>query len=121
MKLVTEKCVDQSNDKKPSNKIKDSIKNKEKGRISLPEEQVQEDKPNNEKLLKMPFSLNDIEDDVNSPFRRNITHGNEVSNQASLEIQMEPDDLYEVDEHNLSQDFDMSEGEFDMLNHIEKT
>jgi hypothetical protein len=90
--------------------LKENSKQKEKGRISMPDEpnlskhNSQNKKIDTLNLLKMPFSLNDIDqDEIASPHIRNVSDQNEYSQSASLEIQMEQvdDDLYEVDERNL--------------------
>jgi len=91
---------------------KESLKNKENGRISMPEQsENKEVQSKYENLRRMPFSLNDPEDEeINSPAHRDITDRNDFSNSPSLEIQMEhDDDLFDVNEQNMFPDFEFTE------------
>lgn len=120
-KRVTEKIIklaslipkSDQNENEFGENLKESSKQKEKGRISLPEQQNLADASKNENLLRMPFSLNEIDnEEINSPFYKIYSNVNDPSNSNthSIEIQMEnDDDLFEVDERNLFEDFDMSD------------
>lgn len=90
-------------------------KQKEKGRISLPEEldHAQKQKKYMD-LRRMPFSLNDEDPgQINSPFMKNIlSMDGEQNDSGSLEVEMRhADEFYHSDDSNLNNSFEIFDEE----------